>query len=187
MQKLKDKKILMFVDEIYEDLELWYPKLRMTEEGAEVIVAAVDNEKKYLGKHGYPCKPDENVEKINEKKFDALIIPGGFAPDKLRRIPKVLELTKSFQSSNKLIAHICHAGWIPISAGIMNGYKCTSTPGIKDDLINAGAEWVNQPVVVDRNMISSRNPNDLPAFCSAIIKYLVLHQNKAKNDLKIRV
>ncbi len=172
MQKLKGKKILMFVDEIYEDLELWYPKLRMKEEGAEVIVAGSEKGKIYSGKHGYPCKSDEEFSKINEKDFDALIIPGGFAPDKLRRISKVLELTKAFHKSKKLIAHICHAGWIPISAGIMQGYKCTSTPGIRDDLKNAGAEWIDKSVVTDRNMITSRGPNDLPDFCSAIIDYL---------------
>lgn len=172
MQKLKGKKILMFVDEIYEDLELWYPKLRMMEEGAEIIVAGFEKGKIYYGKHGYPCKSDEGFKKINGKKFDALIIPGGFAPDKLRRIPKVLELTKAFHKSKKLIAHICHAGWIPISAGIMQGYKCTSTPGIRDDLKNAGAEWIDKSVVTDRNMITSRGPNDLPDFCSAIIDYL---------------
>lgn len=172
MQKLTGKKILMFVDDVYEDLELWYPKLRMIEEGAIVIIIASEKGKTYNGKHGYPCKSDEAIDKINEKDFDALIIPGGFAPDKLRRIPKVLELTKSFQKSNKLIAHICHAGWIPISAGIIKGYKCTSTPGIKDDLINAGAKWLDKSVVIDRNMITSQGPNDLPNFCSAIINYL---------------
>ncbi len=172
MLKLKDKNILMFVEENYEDLELWYPKLRMIEEGASVIVAAPEKGKTYVGKHGYPCKSDKEFSKINESNFDALIIPGGFAPDKLRRIPKILELTKSFHKSGKLIAHICHAGWIPVSAGIMNGYKCTSTPEIKDDLINAGADWVNKSVVVDRNMISSRGPNDLPDFCAAILRFL---------------
>ncbi len=93
-------------------------------------------------------------------------------PDKLRRIKKVKQLVKGFQKSNKLIAHICHAGWIPISAGIMKGYKTTSTPGIKDDLTNAGAVWANKSVVVDRNMISSRGPNDLPEFCHSIILFL---------------
>lgn len=172
MKKLKGKKILMFVEVIYEDLELWYPKLRMFEEGASVIVAAPEKGKTYIGKHGYPCKSDEAIDKIIEKDFDALVIPGGFAPDKLRRIHEVLDLTKAFNRSNKLIAHICHAGWIPISAGIMKGYKCTSTPGIKDDLINAGAEWLDLSVVTDRNMISSRGPNDLPDFCTAIIDFL---------------
>ena len=172
MKKLKGKKILMFVDHVYEDLELWYPKLRLIEEGAEVVIAGPEKSKIYSGKHGYPCKSDMSINTISEREFDALIIPGGFAPDKLRRIPKVLKLTKSFHNSGKLIAHICHAGWIPISAGIMKGFKCTSTPGIKDDLTNAGAKWINKSVVTDKNMISSRGPNDLPDFCSAIIGFL---------------
>ena len=172
MKSLKNIRILMFVDDLYEDLELWYPKFRMIEEGAEVIVAGPEKGKVYSGKHGYPCKSDIAIEKVNDKNFDALIISGGFAPDKLRRIKKVKQLVKEFHSSNKLIAHICHAGWITISAGIMKGYKTTSTPGIKDDLTNAGAVWVNKSVVVDRNMISSRGPNDLPEFCHSIILFL---------------
>ena len=170
--KLTGKKILMFVDDIYEDLELWYPKIRFVEEGAEVIVAGSYKMKVYSGKHGYPCKSDASFEEINVGEFDALVIPGGFAPDKLRREKKVLDITRDIFNSGKLVAHICHAGWIPISAGIMKGFKCTSSPGIKDDLINAGAEWINAAVVVDRNMISSRSPADLPEFCRAIIKLL---------------
>ena len=101
-----------------------------------------------------------------------LVLAGGFAPDKLRRDAKVLELTRQIHETGKLIAHICHAGWIPISAGIMKGYQCTSTPGIKDDLINAGAEWLDEPLVIDRNMVSSRRPDDLPQFCRGIMKVL---------------
>lgn len=172
MSKLTDKKILMFVEDIYEDLELWYPKLRMIEEGASVFVAGPESGGVYKGKNGYPCKSDIAIDNARESEFDCLIIPGGFAPDKLRRNTKVLELTKQFHENSKLIAHICHAGWIPISAGIVKGYKVTSTPGIKDDLINAGAEWVNEAVVIDRNQITSRRPDDLPQFCKAIIEYL---------------
>lgn len=170
--KLTGKKVLMFVDDIYEDLELWYPKIRLIEEGAEVIVAGSYKMMVYSGKHGYPCKSDVSFDEADDKDFDALVIPGGFAPDKLRREKRVLQITRNFFNSGKPVAHICHAGWIPISAGIMKGFKCTSTPGIKDDLINAGAEWIDEAVVVDRNMISSRNPADLPVFCKAIIKML---------------
>ena len=172
MGKLDGKKILMFVEDIYEDLELLYPKIRLIEEGAAVVVAGPEKGKVYSGKHGYPCKSDASLDEVFEKDFDGLVIPGGFAPDKLRRIPKVLELTKQFNDHGKLVAHICHAGWITISAKIMNGYKCTSTPGIKDDIENAGAEWIDAPVVVDRNMISSRRPDDLPEFCKAIISFM---------------
>ncbi len=171
MKKLNGKKILMFVDDVYEDLELWYPKLRLIEEGCEVIVAGPEKGKLYSGKNGYPCKSDAAIDEISDKNFDALVIPGGFAPDKLRRDKKVLELTSDIFNSGKLVAHICHAGWILISANIVRGFKCTSTPGIKDDLINAGAEWFDEPVIIDRNMISSRRPDDLPDFCSAIINF----------------
>jgi protease I len=172
MGKLAGKKILMFVDDIYEDLELWYPKLRMIEEGAAVVVAGPEANKVFEGKHGYPCKSDVSYNDVEEKDFDGLVIPGGFAPDKLRRVPKVLQLTKQFNDSGKLVAHICHAGWITISAKIMSGYTCTSTPGIKDDIENAGAFWVDKPVVIDRNMVSSRRPEDLPDFCIGIIEVL---------------
>lgn len=101
--------------------------------------------------------------------YDLLVIAGGFAPDKLRRDPNVLELAREMHEAGKIVAHICHGGWIPISARIMKGFTCTSTPGIKDDLVNAGATWVDKEVVVDRNQISARKPDDLPAFCRAII------------------
>ena len=170
---LKGKRILMFVDHIYEDLELLYPKYRLIEEGAQVVVAGPQAGEVYKGKHGYPCKSDAAIVVMKESDFDGLVIPGGFAPDQLRRDPKVLELTRQFHQAGKLVAHICHAGWIPISAKIVKGFKCTSTPGIKDDLINAGASWVDEPVVIDRNQVSSRRPDDLPHFCRAIIQVLV--------------
>ncbi|WP_353118076.1 type 1 glutamine amidotransferase domain-containing protein [Nitratidesulfovibrio sp.] len=170
MERLKGKRVLMFVDDVYEDLELWYPKLRLIEEGAEVVVAGPEKGRTYAGKNGYPCKADAAIADMDDASFDLLVISGGFAPDKLRRDPKVLELTRRMHEAGKVVAHICHAGWIPISAGIMHGFRCTSTPGIKDDLINAGAIWENAEVVVDRNQVSSRKPDDLPAFCKAIIE-----------------
>ena len=170
--KLQGKRILMFVDHIYEDMELMYPKYRLIEEGASVIVAGPKSQEIYKGKHGYPCKSDAAIADVNEKDFDGLVIPGGFAPDMLRRDEKVKSLTRAFHQSGKLVAHICHAGWIPISAGIVKGFHCTSTPGIKDDLINAGAIWSDEAVVIDRNQVTSRRPDDLPQFCTAIIKVL---------------
>jgi len=170
--KLKGQRILMFVDNIYEDLELLYPKYRFIEEGAEVVVAGPCAKAVYTGKYGYPCRADAAIADMKEGNFAGLVIPGGFAPDQLRRDPKVLELTRQFHQKGKLVAHICHAGWIPISAGIVKGFKCTSTPGIKDDLINAGATWVDEPVVIDRHQITSRRPDDLPQFCRAIITFL---------------
>ena len=139
MKPLEGKHFLMFVEDVYEDLELWYPKLRLLEAGARVTVAGPEAGRLYHGKHGYPCRGDAALDALSPGEFDGLVIPGGFAPDRLRRMRSVLSLTRSIHESGKLIAHICHAGWIPISAGIMRGYRCTSTPGIRDDLINAGA------------------------------------------------
>ncbi|MHB2148553.1 type 1 glutamine amidotransferase domain-containing protein [Calditrichota bacterium LG25] len=168
---IKDKRILFFVEDLYEDLELWYPKLRLLEAGAKVLVAGPKKGKIYRGKNGYPCQAEAAIDEISFEDFDGLILSGGFAPDRLRRMDKVKHITAEIHQRGKLIAHICHGGWIAISAGIVKGFTCTSTPGIKDDLENAGAKWVDQPVVVDRNMISSRRPDDLPQFCKAIINF----------------
>ena len=170
MGLLNGKKVLMFVGDLFEDLELMYPKLRLIEEGAAVVLAGMDTETVYKGYHGYPTKADILLSDVNPDHFDILVIAGGFAPDKLRRDMDVKNITRTMHKQGKTIAFICHAGWIPISAGIVNGYTCTSTRGITDDLENAGAKWVNEPVVVDRNLISSRVPDDLPAFCKAIIE-----------------
>ena len=165
-------KFLFFVEDIYEDMELWYPKYRLIEAGAEVVIAGPEAGVVYSGKHSYPCRSDAALRDMKEKDFSGLVIPGGFAPDKLRRLDKVKELTRQFMESGKLVAHICHGGWIPASAGICRGFRMTSTPGIKDDLVNAGANWVDEPVVIDRNMVSSRKPDDLPDFMKGIFAFL---------------
>lgn len=165
-------KILMFVADEYEDLELQYPRIRMKEAGYEVLVAGVKAKEKYKGHHGYPMISDISVDEVKVEDFMALIIPGGYAPDKLRKVPKVLEITQKFNEQKKLIAFICHAGWIPISAKILKGATCTSVANIKDDMVNAGVHWVDEDVVVDGTFISSRDPNDLPHFCPAILKFL---------------
>ena len=171
-RELDGLRILTFVDEIYEDLELWYPKLRMIEAGAHVTVAGPQADTVYRGKNGYPCRSDARIEDMDAADFHGLIVPGGFMPDKLRRDPQVLKLVRDFASSGKLVAAICHGGWIPISAGVYRGVKVTGSPGIKDDLINAGALWEDAPVVVDRHFVSSRKPDDLPWFCEASIAVL---------------
>lgn len=176
--ELSGKKILIFVHEMYEDLELQYPKYRLIEAGAKVVIAGPEAGKTYTGKRTYPCKADISIKDAKETDYQCLIIPGGYAPDKLRTDPAVLELTKQFHKKGKLIAYICHAGWVPISAGIMKGVKCTSYGSIKDDLVNAGAKWVDEAVVIDQNIISSRCPDDLPQFCQAIIKFLQNGKNK---------
>jgi protease I len=170
--ELHDTRLLIFVDDVYEDLELWYPKLRMVEAGAHVVVAGPEAERKYSGKHSYPCVSDAAIRDLKADDFQGLIVPGGFMPDKLRRDPRVLELVRQFASSGKLVAAICHGGWIPISAGVYRGVRVTGSPGIKDDLINAGAKWEDAPVVVDRHFVSSRKPDDLPDFCGAILAVL---------------
>ncbi len=163
------KKILALVGDIYEDLELWYPKIRMEEEGWKVVTAGPEANRTYSGKHGYPCTSEADLADIEPSDYDALLVPGGFMPDKLRRDPNVLRIVRDMHTNNKVIGFICHAGWILISAGILKGRKATSTVGIKDDMINAGAEWVNEPLVVDGNLISSRTPVDLPVFARAMV------------------
>ncbi|ACZ18358.1 type 1 glutamine amidotransferase domain-containing protein [Thermanaerovibrio acidaminovorans] len=166
------KKVMLLVEDLYEEMELWYPKYRLEEAGYQPVVAGPEARKVYSGKHGYPCRSDASVYDLKDQDFMGIVIPGGFAPDKLRRIPKVLELVRNFMASGKLVAHICHGGWICASAEVVSGFRLTSTPGIKDDLVHAGALWTDEPVVVDRNMVSSRRPDDLPLFMAECLKFL---------------
>lgn len=170
---LSGKKMLVFTGDIYEDLELWYPKLRLEEAGASVTLAGPKAKTTYTGKNGYPCVSDTAIDDVNELDFAGLVVPGGFMPDKLRRDPRVLDIVRSFHQLNKPIAAICHGGWIPISAGVYRGVRVTGSPGIKDDLVNAGAIYEDKSVVVDRNHVTSRKPDDLPDFCRELIRLLV--------------
>lgn len=169
---LANRRVLILVGDIYEDLELWYPKLRLIEAGAEVVVAGPEANTVYAGKNGYPCKSDAAIGEMKANDFDGLVVPGGFMPDKLRRDPVVLQLVRDFAESNKLVAAVCHGGWIPISAQVYGGVRVTGSPGIKDDLINAGAIWEDAPVVIDRHFVSSRKPDDLPDFCRGILQVM---------------
>jgi protease I len=169
---LAGKRVLILVGDIYEDLELWYPKLRLIEAGCDVTVAGPDAHTSYQGKNGYPCTSDAAIDCMQADDFDALVVPGGFMPDKLRRDQTVIELVVAFDQAQKPIAAICHGGWIPISAGVYRGVRVTGSPGIKDDLVNAGAHYEDAEVVVDRHHVSSRRPDDLPAFCRALIELL---------------
>ena len=170
-QPLTDQRYLMFVEDIYEDLELWYPRLRLIEAGAQVTVAGPAANRTYAGKHSYPCRSDAAISEMHAADFDGVILPGGFMPDKLRRDPKVLELIRTTAQAGKLVAAICHGGWMAISAGVYRGVRVTGSPGIKDDLTNAGAIWEDAAVVVDRQFISSRKPDDLPDFMRAIMAF----------------
>ena len=169
---LSNQRILVLVGDIYEDLELWYPKLRMIEAGAEDVVAGPEAGNIYAGKNGYPCKSDIALHEVDPATFNGLLVPGGFMPDKLRRDQLVLDIVRHFHEQQKLIAAICHGGWIPISAGVYKGIRVTGSLGIKDDLINAGAIWEDAAVVVDNHHVSSRKPDDLPEFCKGMLEVL---------------
>jgi protease I len=166
---LAGKSFLCFVGEAYEDLEVWYPKLRLIEAGGKFVAIGQDAGVCYSGKHGYPCVSDAAIAGTVTDSFDGLICAGGWMPDKLRRDPEVLRITREFANAGKMVAAICHGGWIPISAGVYKDVKVTGSPGIKDDLSNAGAVFEDASVVVDQHFISSRRPEDLPDFCREII------------------
>jgi protease I len=169
---LDGNRILIFVADEYEDLELWYPKLRLEEAGAHVTVAGPEAGKIYRGKHSYPCTADAAIADMESDDFQGVVCAGGWMPDKIRRDPKVLALVRECAEASKLVAAICHGGWIPISAGVYGGVKVTGSPGIKDDLVNAGAIWHDAPLVVDRHFVSSRKPADLPDFMLGVLRVL---------------
>lgn len=165
-------RVLMLVGDDYEDLELWYPKLRIEEAGGHVTLAGATSGRTYRGKHGYPCTSDACIADMEAADFHGIVVPGGWMPDKLRRDEKVLELVRDFAAQGKLVAAICHGGWIPISAGVYRGVRVTGSPGIKDDLVNAGAIWSDEAVVVDQHFVCSRKPSDLPVFMAAVCDQL---------------
>ena len=169
---LSGRAVLILAADLFEDMELLYPLVRLQEEGATVTVAAVDG-RAVKGKKGYaPLTPDATVDEVRAGDFDGLVIPGGFAPDKLRRSEAVLDLVRAFDAAGKPIAFICHAGWVPISAQILKGRRATSVGAIRDDMVNAGVEWVDEPVVVDANLITARTPADLALWLRAVIAAL---------------
>lgn len=169
MGNLTDKKFVVLVEDGYEDLECWFPKIRLEEEGAEVVVAS-DEPGTYASKHGYPIEASEAVSDVKAETVDGVIIPGGTSsPDKLRTYKSVTEFVNKAHEKGKLIAFICHGGWVPISADILEGRTVTGYKAIKDDLINAGARYKDQSVVVDGNLVSSRHPGDLARFCTEIL------------------
>ncbi len=168
---LKGKKVAVLAEEMYQEMELWVPYYRLKEEGADVRVVAPEK-KTYKSKLGYPVTADVAASEVTAKDFDGVVIPGGYAPDMMRRHKAMLDLVKGCFEQGKPVAAICHAGWVPISAGILKGKTATCFFAIKDDMINAGARYVDQEVVVDGNLITSRKPDDLPAFCREVVKAL---------------
>ncbi len=172
MGDVRGKRILFFVGTDYEDLELWYPKLRLEEAGCHTILAGLEADALYHGKHGYPATSDDAVHDLSAEEFDGLVIPGGWMPDKLRREERVKALTRDIFRAGKMVAAICHGPWILQSAGLVKGRTLTSSPGIRDDLVYAGAEWVDRSVVVDDPLVTARRPGDLPDFCRGILEVL---------------
>lgn len=170
--ELAGKRIAVLAEDLYQEMELWYPLYRFREAGAEVVVIGPKAGETYKSKAGYPVTADRGAPEAAAEDFDAVVIPGGYAPDRMRRSPDVVRFVREMHAAGKIVAAICHAGWVPISAGILRGRRATSFFSIKDDMENAGAEWVDAPVVADGNLITSRMPDDLPQFCREIIRAL---------------
>jgi protease I len=168
MKPLEGKKIAILAENFYEDLELWFPLLRFRGLGAEVVVVGSGSSDTYAGKHGYPVTVDKTTSQVKAADFDAVIIPGGYAPDHMRRHPEMIDLVRQAYEHGKVVAAICHGPWMLISAHILKGKTVTAFFAIQDDLVNAGATYVDKEVMVDGRLITSRKPDDLPAFCDAI-------------------
>lgn len=172
---LNGKRIAIFIAEGVEDLEFYVPYMRLQEEGAEVVGAGIDLEP-VVGKNGLVISPDVTIDSLDRKDLCALVIPGGWAPDKLRRYKSVIELVKEMDVAGKVIGIICHGGLVPISAGILEGKRATGSLGIKDDLVNAGAIWVDEPAFREGNLVWGRVVADIPDFCRELVAALVAEQ-----------
>lgn len=164
-------KVAVCVEDQYQVLEVWYPYFRLREEGIQTVLVGT-GKSSYVSKEGYPASEELDVKKADPADFDGVIIPGGFAPDHMRRHPEVADFIRKIHDRGKLTAAICHGPWMLASADVLRGRKATSFFAIQDDVRNAGAEWVDEEAVVDGNVITSRNPYDLPAFMQACIRFL---------------
>jgi protease I len=182
---LQGRRVVVLAERQYEDLELWYPKLRLREAGADVLVAGT-GERLYLSKHGYPVTADAAVADLRPRDFDGVVIPGGWAPDYLRRHQSVTGFVRSLAEEGKLVAAICHGGSVLVSAGVLQGRRVTSVVAIRDDLTNAGATWSDAAVVVDGNLVTSRRPDDLDVFLPAVIGVLEI-QGHTDQSLRLAV
>jgi len=165
---LQGQRIAILVEDLYQELEVWYPYYRLKEAGADVVLVGT-GKSEYKGKYGYPLTPDAAADALDISRFDGLIVPGGYAPDILRRFPAVIRLVQEAHRQGRVIGAICHAGWVLCSAGILRGKTVTCFSAIRDDVVNAGATFVDRDVVRDGNLITSRKPDDLPAFMRTII------------------
>ncbi|MCL5006089.1 MAG: type 1 glutamine amidotransferase [Acidobacteria bacterium] len=169
---LKGKRIAVLVADQYQELEVWYPLLRFREDGAETVAVGFEAGKTYHSKKGYPVEADKSIADVRAEDFDAVVIPGGWAPDFLRQDERMVNFVRDMNAAGKVIGAICHAGWMLSSADIVRGRKATCFKAIKDDIMHAGAKYVDEEVAVDGNLITSRKPTDLPAFCREIAQAL---------------
>ena len=169
---LNGKRVAILAENMYQEMELWVPYYRLKEEGAEVKVVGAGGAKSYNSKHGYPVNVDVQADAVSAVEFDAVVIPGGYAPDMMRRHEAMVRLVREAAQQGRVVAAICHAGWMLASAEVIKGKKVTSFFSIKDDMVHAGGQWVDQEVVVDGTLITSRKPDDLPAFCREIVRAL---------------
>jgi deglycase len=170
--ELTGVRVAILAESLYEDLELWYPYYRLREAGADVFVVGSGSAETYQSKHGYPVTVDAEADTVTASQFDAIVIPGGYSPDHMRRHPSMIKLVREAHEQGKVVGAICHAGWMLVSANILRGKSATSFRSIKDDMVNAGANWVDREVVRDGALVTSRSPADLPAFMRTIIAAL---------------
>ena len=169
MMELKGKRVVILAEEMYNEYELWYPYYRLIEAGADVTLVGSGSAETYKSKSGLQVSVDTSADHVSTADYDGIVIPGGYAPDLMRRYPSMVKLVRDFFEAGKVVAAICHAGWMLASADIVQGKTVTCFFSIKDDLIHAGANYVDQEIVVDGNLITSRKPDDLPAFMRAVI------------------
>jgi protease I len=167
--RLENKRVGIFVEDGFEDLEFWVPVMRLREEGAQVTVIGSGRADSFRGKHCLEARPDVAADLVSADDFDALVVPGGWAPDKLRRVPAVLELVRTVYQQGKILGSICHGGWVLVSAGVAKSHRATGSTGIKDDLTNAGASWVDQAAFRDGNLVWGRVVEDIPDFCRELV------------------
>ncbi len=168
--ELDGRRFMILVEKSYNDREFWYPYYRLLEAGAQVLIVAPEAGVTYTGSAGIPVESEAAAEDLDPADFDGLVIPGGYAPDHMRRHPAMIKLVREMAVAGKVVAAICHAGWMLASADVLRGKTATAFFAIKDDMVNAGAQWVDQEVAVDGNIVTSRQPGDLPAFMKAIIQ-----------------
>lgn len=174
-----DAKVAILVEDLYQELELWYPYYRLREAGADVTIVGPKAEHEYKSKHGYPARSQRASASLRADEFDAVIVPGGYAPDLMRRDADLVRFVREMDASGKVVAAICHAGWVLVSAGVLRGRRATCFRSIKDDVIAAGARYEDTAVVRDGNLITSRQPDDLPAFASEIIGTLAARRGRS--------